>query len=247
MPRPCKMRRVSAMPRCCRFAPAREAMPSVPPVTMTLDEFETIRLIDLEGLTQEQCATRMGVARATAQAVYGSARAKLAEFLVNGRELAIEGGPYELCGLGPSPARPTSPTEGNGTMKIAATYENGQIYQHFGHTAQFKLYSVENGAIGSAEVVDTEGAGHGALAGFLASRGVDVLVCGGIGGGARQALSAAGIEVFGGVSGDADSAVEALVAGTLAFDPNATCSHHDGHEGGGCARHSGCGEHTCEG
>jgi predicted DNA-binding protein (UPF0251 family)/predicted Fe-Mo cluster-binding NifX family protein len=241
------MRRVSALPRCCRFAPARDAMPPVPPVTMTLDEFEAIRLIDLGGLTQEQCAARMGVARATAQAVYGSARAKLAEFLVNGRELAIEGGPYELCGHGSGSVLPTSQTEGNITMKIAATYENGQIYQHFGHTAQFKLYSVENGGISSSGVVDTEGAGHGALAGFLAQRGVDVLVCGGIGGGARQALSAAGIEVFGGVSGEADSAVAALVAGTLAFDPNATCSHHAGHEGGGCAGHSGCGEHTCEG
>lgn len=219
---------------------------------MTLDEYESVRLIDLEGLTQEQCAAQMGVARATAQTIYGSARTKLAEFLVRNRELVITGGPYELCGPSArhvSPASAATPIEGSSTMKIAATYEDGQVYQHFGHTAQFKVYSVEDGAITSSQVVDTNGTGHGALAGFLAERGVGTLVCGGIGGGARQALAAAGIEVFGGVSGNADEAVAALVAGTLAFDPNAACSHHEGHDHGDghtCGNHAeghSCGGH----
>ena len=132
-------------------------------------------------------------------------------------------------------------------MKIAATYENGNIFGHFGHTAQFKIYTVENGKIVAAEVVDTNGSGHGALAGFLENLGVNALICGGIGAGARFALQDADIEVYGGVSGDADEAAEALASGVLTFDPNACCSHH--HEGGhSCGHHHdhSCGHHGCD-
>ena len=132
-------------------------------------------------------------------------------------------------------------------MKIAVTYENGEIYQHFGHTAQFKVYTVENGKVVDAQVLDTNGSGHGALAGLLAMQGIDELICGGIGGGAQMALAQAGIRVFGGVQGDADEAVEAFLAGCLEFDPFARCSHHDHHgEEHSCGDH-GCGSHSCGG
>ena len=107
-------------------------------------------------------------------------------------------------------------------MKIGVTYENGQIFQHFGHTEQFKIYEVQEGEIISSEVVDTNGSGHGALAGFLCENGVEVLICGGIGGGAQMALAEAGIQLFGGVSGDADAAVEALLKEALEYNPNVT-------------------------
>ena len=130
-------------------------------------------------------------------------------------------------------------------MRIAVTYENGQIFQHFGHTAQFKIYDVANGEIVRAEVVDTNGSGHGALACFLMQLGVDALICGGIGGGAQMALAEAGIKLYGGVSGSADAAAEALAAGKLDFDPNIRCDHHDHHgEGHSCGSH-GCGHHSC--
>ena len=131
-------------------------------------------------------------------------------------------------------------------MKIAVTYENGNIFQHFGHTAAFKIYEVENGKIVSAQVTDTNGSGHGALAGFLAAQGVDVLICGGIGGGARFALMDAGIAIYGGVSGDADEAAELFLNNALDYDPCARCSHHDHHhdEGHSCGSH-GCGSHSC--
>lgn len=136
-------------------------------------------------------------------------------------------------------------------MKIAVTYENGQVFQHFGHTAQFKVYTVENNAVVSAEVIDTNGSGHGALAGLLSALGVDVLICGGIGGGARTALAQAGIQLFGGVTGSADKAVDNFAAGNLNYDPDAKCDHHDHHHGEGhtcgehgCASHT-CGNHTC--
>ena len=132
-------------------------------------------------------------------------------------------------------------------MKIAVTYENGQVFQHFGHTAQFKIYQVEDGQVTSAQVVETEGSGHGALAGFLQAQGVDTLICGGIGGGAQTALAQAGIRLYGGVSGDADEAVRALLDGRLAYDPDVRCGHHDhahGEESHTCGAH-GCG-HGCK-
>ncbi len=128
-------------------------------------------------------------------------------------------------------------------MKIAVTYENGNIFQHFGHTEQFKLYTIENNMVASSEVVDTNGSGHGALAGFLSANGVDTLICGGIGGGAQIALAEAGIKLYGGVSGSADAAVSALLAGDLGYDPEVKCDHHEHEHGEG---HS-CGSHGCGG
>ena len=130
-------------------------------------------------------------------------------------------------------------------MTIAVTYESGQIFQHFGHTPAFKVYRVEDGRILSSQVLSTNGSGHGALAGFLAGVKADVLICGGIGGGAQMALASAGIRLLGGVSGDADTAVEAFLAGSLVYNPNVRCNHHDHHgEAHTCGDH-GCGSHNC--
>lgn len=122
-------------------------------------------------------------------------------------------------------------------MKIAVTYDNGEIFQHFGHSEKFKFYEVSDGKILNSEVVDTNGSGHGALTDFLFGNGVDILICGGIGGGAKDALSAAGIKIFGGVSGNADKAAADFLSGTLDFDPGVCCSHYHG-------EHK-CGEHDC--
>ena len=127
-------------------------------------------------------------------------------------------------------------------MRIAVTYENGTIFQHFGHTEQFKVYDVEAGKIVQTKIVDTNGSGHGALAGVLSALNVDVLICGGIGGGAQMALAENGIKLYGGVSGNADEAVNAFIVGKLAFDPDVHCDHHD--HAHGDAPHS-CGDHGC--
>ena len=129
-------------------------------------------------------------------------------------------------------------------MRIAVTYEDGQIFQHFGHTQQFKVYDVEDGKVVASEIVDTNGSGHGALAGFLFNGEVEVLICGGIGGGAQMALAQAGIKLYGGVSGNADAAVEALLKNELAYNPNVMCNHHGEEHHGNCGSH-GCGEHSC--
>ena len=129
-------------------------------------------------------------------------------------------------------------------MRIAVTYENGEIFQHFGHSSQFKIYTEDNGKIIASEVIDTNGSGHSALAGLLSALGVNALICGGIGGGAQMALAGAGISVYGGVSGNADKAAEDFVAGKLIYNPDAKCDHHDHGEGHTCGEHS-CGSHTC--
>lgn len=131
-------------------------------------------------------------------------------------------------------------------MKVAVTYENGQIFQHFGHTGQFKLYEIEGGTVVRSIILDTNGSGHGALAGFLQSHQVDILICGGIGGGAQMALAKAGIKLYGGVTGSADDAVDALLSSTLVFNPDVKCNHHDHNhsEGHTCGDH-GCGSHNC--
>ena len=128
-------------------------------------------------------------------------------------------------------------------MRIAVTYENGQIFQHFGRTEQMKVYDVQDGEIVSSEGVSTNGSGHSALAGVLTGLNVEALICGGIGGGAQAALAAANIRLYGGVSGGADEAVEALLRGELRYDANVRCGHHDHHHG---ADHA-CGEHGCGG
>jgi len=134
--------------------------------------------------------------------------------------------------------------KGASYMRIAVTYEDGKVFQHFGHTGQFKVYDAIDGQVTKEQVVDTNGSGHGALAGFLAGLEADILICGGIGNGAKAALEEAGIKLYGGVTGDADSAVKAFLEGKLSYNPDIQCSHHDnGHHNGNCGED----KHNCTG
>ena len=128
-------------------------------------------------------------------------------------------------------------------MKIAVTYDNGNIFQHFGKTEFFKVYEVEDNKVISSEVIGSNGTGHGALAGLLADQDVDVLICGGIGGGAQAALEEAGVELCAGARGDADQAVEAYLKGEL-VSTGANCYHHH-EEGHSCGHHEE--GHSCGG
>ena len=193
MPRPIKCRKVCHFPNVLEFLPADDTEKKAP-IILTVDEYETIRLLDKKGYSQEQCAVSMQIARTTVQRIYEIARKKIADALIDGHP----------------------------------------------------IYDVEEGKVVHSEVVDTNGSGHGALAGVLNALNADVLICGGIGGGAQTALAAAGIKLFGGVSGDADEAVEAFINETLAYNPNVKCSHHEHNHGEGhtCGEH-GCVSHSC--
>ena len=250
MPRPKKCRRVCRFPQNLVFIPKDGDRDRVA-VVLTVDEYETLRLIDKEGMSQEQCSEFMQVARGTVQQMYKNARRKLADMLVDGLPLRIEGGDYRLCDGNGHPCSCMTcfkqkidsmyaKTKGDAVMRVAVTYENGMVFQHFGHSEAFKLYEVEGGEVKSSEVVPTNGSGHGALAGFLRERGVEVLICGGIGAGAQNALAEAGIKLYGGVSGSADSAVQALIEGNLSYNPDVMCDHHgEDHHGD----HENCGGH----
>lgn len=251
MPRPTKCRRVCYFPEILEFSPMGEV--NGEQIVLTVDEFETIRLIDKEGLSQEECGTQLGVGRTTAQKIYETARKKIADVLVLGRALKIEGGDFHLCSgsadfcykndcIKRQIQKKYKTEKGANTMRIAVTYENGNIFQHFGHTEQFKLYDVEDGKVIKSELIDTNGSGHGALAGVLSAVKADVLICGGIGGGAQMALAESGIKLYGCVRGNADEAVNAFIAGNLAFNPDVHCEHHN-HEHGGEAH--ACGNHGC--
>ena len=147
-------------------------------------------------------------------------------------------------------------------MKIAVTYDNGNVFQHFGRTENFKVYEVEDGKVVSSEVMSSNGVGHEALAWLLKDCNIDALICGGMGQGAQDALAEAGIEVCAGAQGDADAAVEAFLKGEL-VNTGVNCDHHDhehGHDhhhdhsheeagcggcgdsAGGCSGCPGCGE-----
>ena len=165
----------------------------------------------------------MGVSRVTVTDMYEKARFKIADSIANGKILCITGGNYRICEgsvnkcCGKRCKKLKSiknlvvKKKGEGKMKVAVTYDNGEVFQHFGHTENFKIYNIEDKTIIDSNVVNTMGSGHGALAGFLVENEVDTLICGGIGGGARNALSEAGITLYGGVSGNADDAVKALI------------------------------------
>lgn len=129
-------------------------------------------------------------------------------------------------------------------MRIAVPYDQGCVFQHFGHTEQFKIYETRDTEIISSVVVDTNGQGHGALSGFLADHKVDAVICGGIGPGAQMALAEVGIKVYGSVSGNADSAVRSFINGNLGYESNARCDHHGSGEAGHCGEH-GCGKQSC--
>lgn len=241
MPRPFRLRRIERLPVFRSFSP--DDITATENVQMTVDEFETLRLLDDEGLTQEACASRMNIARTTVTAIYDSARKKVADALVNGKRLLITGGhfEYEPVEIGQEIIE-----KGIHIMRIAVTYDNGEIFRHFGRTEQFKLYDIEEGKIVNEQIVSTDGSGHGALAGFLQAVKADALICGGIGMGAKMALSDAGIRLYAGIQGSTDAAARAFADGTLEFDPDAKCDHHN-HDGEGHeCDHQNCEGHGCE-
>ena len=216
-----KLRRVGIIPEYRGFTP--DGLASGDAIDMTVDELEVLRLCDLEGLNQEAVAQQMGIARATVAAICSRAHRKVANALVNGRALIIEGG-----NIAYSPITTTTaawPAKGVGTMRVATTYDNGNIFMHFGRSEQFKIYDVQDGKVLNEQVVGT-------------------------GGGAINALAQAGITVYAGAQGSCDACVEALIAGTLAQNGEATCGchshdHEHTHEhGGSCGCH---GHHDHEG
>ena len=206
MPRPKRCRRICSYPAHWSFAPADGSCDET--VLLMLDEYETIRLIDHEKMTQEECAAAMGVSRATVTGIYESARAKVADALVCGKKLRITGGAYRIDDV---PAASEVREKESGTTRIAVPFDDGQVGQHFGRAEQFGFYDVADGVVQYRTVADTNGVSRVALVGFLRAAEVDTLLCGGIGENSQNALKAAGIRLVSGLAGSVEETVRSFL------------------------------------
>ena len=252
MSRPCKKKCICKEPICRSFSPCDGCCNGE--ITLKVEEYEALRLIDLENLSQEETSKSLNVARTTVQAIYQSARYKIADAIVNSKRILIEGGDYILnlkssFNYSNKTYEPILNEKEKHIMRIAMPSLNGEIFQHFGKTEAFVIYDVDGEKIVNERVVATNGAGHGALAGFLKANEVDLLICGGIGGGAIAALEGANIKIFNGVTGETKKAIEAYLAGTLEANPTAECGchHHEHEHEGGCCGGEGHEHHHHEG
>lgn len=256
MARPKKSRRICCFPDYCKFRPEGECCDDV--VSLSLDELEAAKLVDFQGLSQEDAAIRMEVSRPTVTQLCNEARKKILDAIINGKALEIGGGSVHLC-TGQGCDCPgchchqnhwkLSLKEGTNTMRIAIPFENGTICQHFGRAPEFTFFDVNEGQITKVQTTPTGGSGHGAIAAFLAANETDVVICGGIGGGARMALASLGIVLIPGVAGNPEEAVKRLLAGEAIAGDGEGCgcgcgghAHHHAEEGCGC----GCGGHSHE-
>ena len=240
MPRPIRLKTIRVMPQALTFA-ASEAqnLEDKPSITLNLEEWECLRLVDYQGIDQEEAAKSLDVSRQLLQMLLRSARQKVARALVEVLPLCIRDGHYKYTdNVGELKINRSE------EMKIAVTCFQDAVFAHFGRTPEFAIYLVEDGKIVKEERLAAPAEGHGALAGFLKTQNVNTLICGGIGGGAINALRAAGIKVFTGASGKVREQAESLLAGQLPQLGDANCDH-SGHEHDHDHGHeAGCGQHV---
>lgn len=224
MPRPKKCRKVCHFPKALAFIPTLSAEEDA--IVLTVDEYETLRLIDREGLSQELCGEHMQIARTTVQLIYTTARRKLADALVEGRALRIDGGDYRLCqgdgefetcalcyksGLAQCYPRPA----GADVLRIAVAAEEQQVARHFSFAQEFRLYDVRAGQVAACHVVDVGSNDYTVIIGALGALEANALICGGIGEGARAALEGNRIRLYADIVGCTDEVVDRLLSGTL--------------------------------
>lgn len=241
MPRPKRCRIVGQTPEFRSFRP--DGIPCESSISLGRDEFEAIRLVDCLGLSHEQAAQSMDVSRTTMSEIVESARKKIADCLVYGKPLIVDGGNIKLDDAVYDRIKLITP-KGENVMRIATPHENGEICQHFGHAPEFKFFDIEEGKIVHTEVVPTEEGGHDAVAAFLNANNVDAVVCGSIGTGAQIALAELGIQMFGGASGNPDDIINGILNGTIVPEDQVECSCGcGGHDHGSC----GCGGHDHHG
>jgi len=221
MSRPVNERLVRSGLQQRRFKPAGILTRELEEVVLSLDGAEAICLADLEGLYQEAAAQRMGVSRQTFGRIVEAARRTIADAIINGKCLRIEGGDIAMR------------QEGVGMMKVAVPSRAGEVDGHFGHCEGFSVFSLDErgGIVGEESVASPAGCGcESNIGGVLARMGVTHLVAGNMGEGAVRVLQANGISVTRGASGSAREAVERFAAGTLA-DSGTPCTGHAGEHG----------------
>ena len=217
MARPRKSRKVCHFPKSLAFSPAAHGV-GENAVNLTVDEYETIRLIDLEGFSQEACGEWMGIARTTVQMIYTSARKKLAQMLVEGRSLQIAGGDYRLCDGAQNCSQDLcfkqyysrKYEKPAACIRVVIACDAGKVSSGFEDAQQIHIYDLLEGKITASQILDVAQTEKTILPGILAALQTDMLVCETIGSGTKLALSAAGIQVTTGISGDANTAARII-------------------------------------
>ena len=238
MPRPRKLRNVCSMPKSCSFGPLD--LRSIEIINMTVDEYETIRLIDLEGLTQEECSKQMNVARTTVQGIYIDARKKLADSLVNGKRIIIGGGEYRLCGglqggCGRGCHREEcikNNVKENDKMKIAIPADecskNSKVCMSYGRTSFFAVYDTETkeySFLDNSAAASQGGAGIKASQ-MLIDNGVTVVITERLGQNAADVLNIGKVKIMQAIAGDIETNVNDYLADKLGELTNIHAGFH---------------------
>ncbi len=250
MPRPIKMRRICG----CRHAGVHTGAVAI---HLSAAEFEALRLSDLEEIPQSSAAERMAVSRGTFQRLLYAGHRKTAFALAANRPLTVDAPDSAVETVQSGCANSdrcrycyrklsytTLHSTGENIMRIAVTSENGQVFQHFGHTPEFSIFEIEDQRIAGMKTESTGDSGHEELVRFLADRQVEILLAGGIGAGAQNALAEANIKLVGGVSGDVVEAVGNYLKGTLHPRCDFQCKgHQHGPTSHDCAHHCHGGHH----
>jgi predicted Fe-Mo cluster-binding NifX family protein/predicted DNA-binding protein (UPF0251 family) len=206
-------------------------------VPVSFDELEALRLLHLEGATQEEAGLRLGVSGSTVSRMAQRAHRAVTEALVLGKAVCIEGGPVTVVRVSVSPpgkseadrtARKSETTEGE-IMVIAVPYLQGDVNAHFGSTQAFLIAQTVDGRVERTSVFEVQGMqhNHSGIAGFLKEQGVEVILAGGMGAPMQQALKQAGFSLYCGVTGPALEAVDAFLCGEIEHSES-TCGHHYG-------------------
>ena len=196
-------------------------------LVLTFDELEALRLLHIEGATQDEAGARLGVSRSTVSRMAQRAHRTVTEALVLGKAVCVEGGPVTVV-LVSSTDEGSNAHEGE-KMVIAVPYLDGDVNAHFGSTRAFLLAQTSDGRVERNSIFELQGMqhNHGGIADFLKEQGVEVIIAGGMGGPMQAALKDAGFELYCGIGGPALAAVDAFLAGELE-QSDATCGHHHG-------------------
>lgn len=230
MARPTKSKKIHCIPRCKKFEVIGTKAKNV--IQLTLEQFEAIRLIDKQGLSQAQAAKAMEISRTTLQRTYDEARIKLAIALVDGCDIHIYGGNYKLC---LDKKNKSKTNKEKNIMKIALPCVNNEVSGHFGHCENFLIFTEENGKIVKTDSLPSPEHKPGFLPNFLNEQGANVIIAGGIGGSAINILNSFDIEVITGATGDPKTAVEKYLAGELKSTGSVCHAHEHSDE---------CGDHN---
>jgi len=227
MPRPQKCKRIGSQPQYKRFTPDNNLSPEI--VILSLEEFEVIKNCDYDRLDQENCARMMNTSRTTIQRIYANARIKIAEALVLGKVLEIEGGNVMIS--------QASDEEVNQSMKnnyrLAIGVSDGLVAEHLAQCEDYMVFDIADGQVINQQLIHDDGVERFHRPHFLNGHKIDVLIIKALAKGAYNRLMAFGIKCHGTNNIDPQLALSEYLTSVEPALPIETCGKgcHGGHHG----------------